>query len=97
MVQASPDRSFPAGSNQRGRAIRAAVVDDEDSHDRGQFLGGGKAAASGARPVEIAEQLVQRGTEAVLLVVRGQDDGERVSRHGGQSRVRASVRAGLRE
>ena len=71
-----------------GRAVGAAVVHDEDLDPLRELGRPGSALAARPAPVQVAEQLVERGAEPRLLVVGGQDDGQRTGGHAGQSRPR---------
>jgi hypothetical protein len=75
-VRSDPGR-LRSGGDDRCRVVRAAVVDDEDV-DRGGEPIGARCALSGhvATPREIAEQLVERWSDAIRLVVGRQDDGQ---------------------
>jgi hypothetical protein len=64
--------SLWTGTHEIGGAVIAPVVDDQ--HVEG--------VQRTARPVEPREQLVQGGSKARTLVVRGQDEGDR---HRGKS------------
>ena len=71
-----------SGAHEVRGPVGGAVVDDEDVDRVRQLVGSGAPFARViAASVEIAEQLVQRGSEASLLVVGGQDKRQCRLRH----------------
>jgi hypothetical protein len=69
------------GPDEVGRAVRAAVVDDEDVDPVRQAGGAGRTLAGGLSPsAQVAEQLVEGRLDPAGLVEGGQDDRERRGR-----------------
>ena len=72
---------FTTQHDSRG-AVARAVVDDEHLDVVGQMGGSGRTVACGlAAASEIAEQLIERRPDPVRLVVRRQDERQRLRGH----------------
>ncbi len=70
-------------SHKRRGAVRAPVVDHEDVDVGRQVPRAGRTLATAiCAATQVPEQLVEGRLEAVLLVVRGQDDGQAARVHG---------------
>ncbi len=83
-----------AGTDERGGAVGAPVVHDEDVDVRRQVTRARRpVAAEVGPPAQVAEELVEGRPEAVLLVVGGQDDGQARRVHGGSVYGRPPTRA----